>query len=102
MPPLTGLEICWEWAFLQRCRAYGAADLQPSRLAKFLRAVFSEESQFRQGCVVWQMQLLACVCAEAFGDGPLRQLCFQPWRKHQTQAVVESNQPLVKGRIVKA
>src|SRR2546430_9859017 len=42
----------------------------------------------------------SCVFAEVFGYGPLWQLCLQPWRNHQTQAVVESNQPLVKGCIV--
>src|SRR6266576_3004755 len=59
-----------------------------------------EESQLWERRVVWQTQRLSHICAEVFGDGPLRQLRLQPWRNHQTQTIVEGNQPLVKGCVV--
>ena len=53
MPPLTGLEICWWLAFLQRCHAYGAANLRQSQLAEFLGAVFRKETQLWKCRVIW-------------------------------------------------
>jgi DNA (cytosine-5)-methyltransferase 1 len=70
------------------------------RLAEFLGAMFGEKRQIRKRRVVWQTQRLSSVCAKIFGNRSLGQLCFQSWRNHQSQTVVESNQSLIKGCIV--